>query len=113
MRSGNTARKRRLRGEKVAKEGMTFCFDFDGLRVKSVSTSETSVRVFRIENLSTTPRDSEKNHENSTVELNSFSGKKIFLEESGCRINDGFILRAPVYIIFQPYIYIIILLLTC
>ena len=69
MRSGNTARKRRLRGEKVAKEGMTFCFDFDGLRVKSVSTSETSVRVFRIENLSTTPRDSEKNHENSTVPI--------------------------------------------
>jgi len=51
MRSGNTARKRHLRGENVAVEGMLFCFDFDGLRVKSVSLSETSVRVIHIEDL--------------------------------------------------------------
>ena len=60
MRSGNTTRKRQLRGENATKRGMAFCFDFDGLRVKSETTSETTVCVLHIENLSTNPRRVEK-----------------------------------------------------
>ena len=59
MRSGNTARRRIWRGEKATSEGMKFCFDFDGLRIKSISVSETKIRVLHVEDVKLPRRENE------------------------------------------------------